>query len=820
MRNDRRNKRLMSRNDLSNGQQTETEELDDNIDFEERLDEYVSSDGPPTRNNVASGNGARTKLAVPGDEDDEENEVRPSIVGKVLSGIGVAVTAAGRLCKNGWFGTKKGAMSILRPLGTACVRCGRLFRGLGPLSRKLTSLFVWKVDEWDEESPSENSDNKETPRKTLTAAASSQPADNNAKIASPASTSEIDEYEFDEPASSRFGWLKRTGKPAAILAAGLLLFVGGYYGVTKFLASKTEIARNENDSNVVKPPQTETGFEPPMSGSETHFPTPMPNDAPPPLPMIAGFSPPEIQEFPQNTVPLIPPPDFSALQSDMTPPANVPTIFDEVVPLASTPVTPADESTLSISEWPPAGANPVAAPSGISPLVASHDSFGPTVTSPEPLTPILSTLAPSLPFDSLPTGGDLSAPLTTLAPLQPSSDFASMPKTEPLNVINEHDGLPLTFPTSDGPLTPLAASTALPEISDALLAHAPSPPSFQPMPDTMSRVNLAPLPPSPMMTKPAPEIAPNIPTENSTQTQFAPLNNRNVQTPMQEPTPTMPGDPLTTEHSVLSGQMPTTSRRAERFVKPETTSTSEPFPMPKMPDDPESNSMLALLPGTPNQVNTSALTPNRLVLPPSPSPEYATPNPPYLHETQTHTATLLSNAVLPLAVTGEKAVSFQDAVQQELKFSPTETEEYIVQQNDTYMGISEKKYGTNLLYRALATHNRLKGAEWRPVPGTIIEIPPADFLQKQYAELLSRMRRPVQRTDQEIAGIKAQATPYTVREGDTVFTIATNVLRDTARWREILEINAETFSDPRDLRPGMRILLPSAYTSQNQPGIH
>jgi nucleoid-associated protein YgaU len=47
---------------------------------------------------------------------------------------------------------------------------------------------------------------------------------------------------------------------------------------------------------------------------------------------------------------------------------------------------------------------------------------------------------------------------------------------------------------------------------------------------------------------------------------------------------------------------------------------------------------------------------------------------------------------------------------------------------------------------------------------------------------------------------------YLVRRGDTITGIAAAVYRDPARWRELALANGIT--DPRQLRPGLRLLLP------------
>jgi nucleoid-associated protein YgaU len=57
---------------------------------------------------------------------------------------------------------------------------------------------------------------------------------------------------------------------------------------------------------------------------------------------------------------------------------------------------------------------------------------------------------------------------------------------------------------------------------------------------------------------------------------------------------------------------------------------------------------------------------------------------------------------------------------------------------------------------------------------------------------------------------------YIVQEGDTVFRLATDKLKDSTRWREILAMNEDRLQDVRDLRPGMEILLPVETARQNR----
>jgi len=161
---------------------------------------------------------------------------------------------------------------------------------------------------------------------------------------------------------------------------------------------------------------------------------------------------------------------------------------------------------------------------------------------------------------------------------------------------------------------------------------------------------------------------------------------------------------------------------------------------------------------------------------------------------------------------GEKGMTFQNRIDSAISRSPSATETYIVQQGDTYMTISDRFYGTSLLYTALAAHNQKLGIGWRPAEGVAIEIPTAEYLRTHYGEVTNRQER---RLDSQQSAIR-----YIVQEGDTIFRLATDKLQDSSRWREIYAMNADRIQDVRDLKPGMEILLPVAAARTNQRQTH
>ena len=177
-----------------------------------------------------------------------------------------------------------------------------------------------------------------------------------------------------------------------------------------------------------------------------------------------------------------------------------------------------------------------------------------------------------------------------------------------------------------------------------------------------------------------------------------------------------------------------------------------------------------------------------------PQPVVAMPSPPYREESSAAGGT-----------------TFQSRIDSEISRSPSETEKYVIQQGDTYMTISDRFYGTSLLYSALAQHNQKLGVGWRPAQGVVIEVPPAEYLRTQYGTADNQRKNRLSALPQ---GLR-----YIVQEGDTVFRLATDVLHDSARWREIYAMNADRIQNVRELQPGMEILLPMTVAEKPRSNV-
>ena len=146
---------------------------------------------------------------------------------------------------------------------------------------------------------------------------------------------------------------------------------------------------------------------------------------------------------------------------------------------------------------------------------------------------------------------------------------------------------------------------------------------------------------------------------------------------------------------------------------------------------------------------------------------------------------------------------------------------YEVQPNDSYWTISEQLYGTGAYFKALAQHNRGKGAgEDRLQPGELILAPTVAELEKSYPDLCPKpsRREALQSQSQSRASTVSTRNQYrggrtyTVAEGDTLFNIARYELGKASRWAEIYDLNRDVLGkDFNYLTPGIQLVLPAGF---------
>ena len=106
-------------------------------------------------------------------------------------------------------------------------------------------------------------------------------------------------------------------------------------------------------------------------------------------------------------------------------------------------------------------------------------------------------------------------------------------------------------------------------------------------------------------------------------------------------------------------------------------------------------------------------------------------------------------------------------------------EKYRVQPNESYWVISQKTYGTGAYFKALAEHNRDRYPRPDQIQvGDLVSVPSAATLAQAYPDLCPRPRQRaandgVMRNVSSRDHLAAGGRVYTVRQGDTLFDIAT-----------------------------------------------
>jgi nucleoid-associated protein YgaU len=141
---------------------------------------------------------------------------------------------------------------------------------------------------------------------------------------------------------------------------------------------------------------------------------------------------------------------------------------------------------------------------------------------------------------------------------------------------------------------------------------------------------------------------------------------------------------------------------------------------------------------------------------------------------------------------------------------------YDIQPNDSYAKISQRLYGTDAYYQALAEYNRGNYPnESKLRPGDTIRTPTADELARLYPSLCPKAERR-DAIAQRNALVSNPSTGlgngrvYVVQEGDNLYNIARHELGKASRWAEIYDLNRDAIGKQFDyLTPGMRLALPT-----------
>jgi len=151
----------------------------------------------------------------------------------------------------------------------------------------------------------------------------------------------------------------------------------------------------------------------------------------------------------------------------------------------------------------------------------------------------------------------------------------------------------------------------------------------------------------------------------------------------------------------------------------------------------------------------------------------------------------------------EEPAEEQPREQQEPPSTPARPKVHVVQRGDTLIKLSRQYYHTPARWKAILEANR--GLIEKPEdlrPDMKLVIPELEPVQ---ASGVSSESGPPTLTGR---ALPPGARYYDVKKGDTLWGIAARFYGDGEAWKKILEANSDLLKEPKDLREGMRLILP------------
>jgi nucleoid-associated protein YgaU len=135
------------------------------------------------------------------------------------------------------------------------------------------------------------------------------------------------------------------------------------------------------------------------------------------------------------------------------------------------------------------------------------------------------------------------------------------------------------------------------------------------------------------------------------------------------------------------------------------------------------------------------------------------------------------------------------------------TRTHVIGKGDTIASIAQREYGTKALAQKLYEHNRAAIGNPRSMKiGTRIELPSVEILtgQPKAEPAQPALPEPVVATEPT----QSSGRRYTVKAGDNLGSIAKSQLGSTKRWQDLLAANSKVLRDPKQLKPGMTLVIP------------
>lgn len=128
-----------------------------------------------------------------------------------------------------------------------------------------------------------------------------------------------------------------------------------------------------------------------------------------------------------------------------------------------------------------------------------------------------------------------------------------------------------------------------------------------------------------------------------------------------------------------------------------------------------------------------------------------------------------------------------------------------MQVGDSLSSLAQTYYGDSKYAKVLADANAKLGDPNRLKVGSLVSIPPLP------ADADSRTAAGAATPASAKSDANGKRT-YTVKSGDSFYSIAKTQLGSASRWKELLALNNSTVKgDPTALQPGQRLVLPESH---------
>ncbi|MCH7701387.1 MAG: LysM peptidoglycan-binding domain-containing protein [Planctomycetes bacterium] len=136
--------------------------------------------------------------------------------------------------------------------------------------------------------------------------------------------------------------------------------------------------------------------------------------------------------------------------------------------------------------------------------------------------------------------------------------------------------------------------------------------------------------------------------------------------------------------------------------------------------------------------------------------------------------------------------------------------DYTIARGDTLAILAEVHYGSQTYASFLARANPQIENPSKLTVGTRLSIPPLPASMVREAKLSGRSEKP----DKSPAALESESGVYVVREGDSLYRIAEQLLGEASRWPEIHAQNRGVIGDdPTHLKVGQRLRIPRKQDS-------